>query len=221
MSKTTASSSGILLRTESDCKRHLLKNEPLQPTRRLEQEEMRWLEMRHRSLLRSSSISSPFECNPKRCNPQPSPRTAMSGKATRRTPHTGPNIVKVSTMEEGSRSDDVMMKPSSGPSPAPWRFRGIARGHGCHGAPWQSRTSQTAAWNRLRHPGRGSRHPMAAFDEPLHAGGPTQNSGAHASDTHIDQRMGKQRDSLIGCPVFTQGDLVVGAARIVLVSHFG
>ena len=67
-----------------------------------------------------------------------------------------------------------MMKASSGPSPAPWCFRGIA-GHGCHREPWQSRTSQTAAWNRLRHPGRGSRRPMAAFDEPLHADGKDQS----------------------------------------------
>ena len=52
----------------------------------------------------------------------------MSGKATRRAPHTGPNIVKVSTIEAGPSSDEVMMKASSGPSPAPWRLRGIASG---------------------------------------------------------------------------------------------
>ena len=73
----------------------------------LEQEEMRWLEMTppevcfdlRRCPHRSSATL-------KRCNPEPSPRTAVSGKATRRTPHTGPDIVKVSTMEEGP-DDDV------------------------------------------------------------------------------------------------------------------
>jgi NAD(P)-dependent dehydrogenase (short-subunit alcohol dehydrogenase family) len=65
---------------------------------------------------------------PKRCNLQPSTQTAMSGKATRRTPHTRPIIVKVSTIDAGPRSAEVMMKASSGPSPAPWRFRGIASG---------------------------------------------------------------------------------------------
>jgi hypothetical protein len=39
-----------------------------------------------------------------------------------------PNIVKVSTIDAGPRSAEVMMKASSGPSPAPWRFRGIAGG---------------------------------------------------------------------------------------------
>jgi hypothetical protein len=49
----------------------------------------------------------------------------------------------------------------------------------------------------------------------------TQNGGAHVPHAHIDQHARKQRDSLIGCPVLAQSDLVVGATRIVVVSHLG
>jgi hypothetical protein len=54
----------------------------------------------------SSSTSESPECSflPNRCNPQPSPQTAMTGRNTRRSPHTGPNIEKVSMIEAGPRS---------------------------------------------------------------------------------------------------------------------
>ena len=93
-------------------------------------------------------MSSPFECNPKRCNPQLSPRTAMSGKATRRTRHTGPNIVKKSTMEEGDDEGEQRAVTGS------LAFQGNRQGHGCHRAPWQSRTSRSGPWNRLLPPRR-------------------------------------------------------------------
>ena len=116
---------------------------------------------------------------PKRCNPQPSPQTAISGKATRRTPHAGPNIVKVSTMEAGPRSGEVMMNASSGPSP----LLGVSRESPAARLPsriLESRPRQSSAWNRLCHPGKRSRRPLTACDEPLHTGGKYQPDSERA-----------------------------------------
>ena len=78
-----------------------------------------------------------------------------------------------------SRSDEVMMKASSGPSPAPWRFRGIASGTVVIEHPGKAAPAR-AAPGQLRQPGEGSRRPMAAFDEPLHAAGKHQSQRTQA-----------------------------------------
>ena len=117
-------------------------------------------------------------------------QTAISGKVTRRTPHTGPNFVKVSRMEAGPRSAEVMMNASSGPSPALWRFSGIASGtvvieHPGKAAPTEQHLQQ------LRHPRKRSRRPMTACDQPLHTG------GKHQSESERRRRMANETGELV------------------------
>ena len=94
----------------------------------LEQEEMRWLEMMPPKFASIFVDVLTVRVQPKTLQSPTESANRYERQGHAKTPHTGPNIVKVSTMEEGPRSDDLMMKASSGRSPAPWRFREIARG---------------------------------------------------------------------------------------------
>ena len=69
--------------------------------------------------------------------PESANRYERQGHA-KNSPHR-PNIVKVSTMEEGDDEGEQRAVTGS------LAFQGNRQGHGCHRAPWQSRTSRSSA----------------------------------------------------------------------------